>query len=74
MNLLKQGALERGMEACRIHLIAGEAEATAASLAAAGPGDLVVVTPSEVEAAWEQVVGFRKAPAPFLSPTLVAAE
>jgi len=74
MNLLKQGALERGMEACRIHLIAGEAEATAACLAAAGPGDLVVVTPSEVEAAWKQVVGFRKAPAPFLSPTLVAAE
>ncbi|HEY0627535.1 MAG TPA: cyanophycin synthetase [Allosphingosinicella sp.] len=73
MNLLKQGALEGGMTECRIHLIAGEAEATAAALQAAKPGELVVVTPSEVDAAWKQVTQFRKTELP-LRASLVAAE
>ncbi len=60
MNLLQQGALEGGATADRIHLIAGEAEATAAGLHAAGPGELVVITPTAVEAAWQQVISFEK--------------
>jgi cyanophycin synthetase len=59
MGLLKKGALEGGASADGIHLVAGEAESTAAALAAAGPGDLVVITPTDVFGAWQQVTGFR---------------
>jgi cyanophycin synthetase len=58
MGLLRQGALNTGKAPSNIHLIAGEAEATAAGLALALPGDLVVILPTEVEAAWKQVVQF----------------
>ena len=58
MELLRRGAVERGAPATRVHLIAGEAEAAEAGLALAGPGDLVVITPSDVEAAWRQVQFF----------------
>ena len=60
MNLLRQGATQAGASPDRIHLIAGEAEATAAALTAAKPGELVVVTPTDVFAAWQQVTGFEK--------------
>jgi cyanophycin synthetase len=58
MNLLEDGALAAGMRRERIHLIAGEKEATQASLEAAQPGDLLVITPTEVGAAWQQVLAF----------------
>ncbi|WP_243450985.1 cyanophycin synthetase [Sphingosinicella sp. CPCC 101087] len=58
MNLLKAGAIEAGADPERIQLVAGEAEATQAALRAARPGDLVVVTPTEVFAAWQQVCEF----------------
>lgn len=75
MGLLKQGALEGGASGERIHLVAGEAEATAAALAAAGPGELVVITPTDVFAAWEQVTGYRPpALAPAQPRALLAAE
>lgn len=60
MALLKEGALQGGASADRIHLIAGEAEATAAGLHAAGPGELLVITPTEVNATWQQVISFEK--------------
>ncbi|HEX6375777.1 MAG TPA: cyanophycin synthetase [Allosphingosinicella sp.] len=58
MNLLKSGALESGRSADHIHLIAGERASTAAALAMGRPGDLVVVTPTDVEGAWQQVNDF----------------
>jgi cyanophycin synthetase len=63
MNLLKSGALESGRSEEHLHLIAGEAPASAAALAMGRPGDLVVVTPTDVKAAWQQVNDFRPAAA-----------
>ncbi|NNM76148.1 cyanophycin synthetase [Sphingomonas sp. ID1715] len=75
MRLLRQGALEAGTQPSNIHLIAGEAEATETGLILAMPGDLVVITPTEVEAAWRQVLHFcprKAAPAPTQRLTTVA--
>jgi cyanophycin synthetase len=60
MNLLRQGALEAGAAPAEIHLVPGEPESTAAALGMAKPGDLVVVTPTDVFAAWQQVVDFER--------------
>jgi cyanophycin synthetase len=77
MNLLKLGAEGAGMASDRIHLIRGEAEATEAALVSARPNDLLVITPSEVEACWKQVQAFTprqivKAPAPRIHLTALA--
>ncbi|WP_225421120.1 cyanophycin synthetase [Sphingomonas parva] len=58
MHYLQQGALEAGRSPDHIHLIAGEAASTAAALAMGRPGDLIVVTPTDVHAAWRQVNDF----------------
>ena len=60
MNLLQEGAIEGGASHDRIHLITGEAAATAAALMAARTGDLVVITPTDVPGTWQQVTGFKK--------------
>jgi cyanophycin synthetase len=75
MNLLQEGAVEGGAALEAIHLIPGEAAATAAALTAAGPGELVVVTPTDVFATWQQVCDFEKVES-ATSPRghLVAAE
>jgi len=61
MGLLRDGALEAGRTDDHIHLIAGEGASTAAALAMGRPGDLVVITPTDVRAAWQQVNEFRPA-------------
>jgi len=61
MNLLKKGALETGRSEEHLHLIAGEPQSTAAALAMGRPGDLVVITPTDVKGAWQQVNAFRPA-------------
>lgn len=61
MRLLNEGALEAGRSPDHIHLIAGEAASTAAALAMGQPGDLIVITPTDVRAAWEQVNAFTPA-------------
>ncbi|WP_284734408.1 cyanophycin synthetase [Sphingosinicella terrae] len=61
MNLLKQGALECGADPDRIRLVTGEPEATEAALRAGRPGDLMVITPTDVSAAWKQVCDFAPA-------------
>jgi cyanophycin synthetase len=61
MNLLKKGALEAGRSAEHMHLIAGEGASTAAALAMGRPGDLIVLTPTDVKAAWHQVNDFKPA-------------
>jgi cyanophycin synthetase len=60
MNLLREGAIQGGASPERIHLINGEAGATAAALMAAKAGDLVVITPTEVAQTWHQVTSFQK--------------
>jgi cyanophycin synthetase len=60
MNLLRDGAIQGGAAMDRVHLVAGEAAATAAALYAAQQGDLIVVTPTDVEGSWEQIVSFEK--------------
>jgi cyanophycin synthetase len=61
MNLLKEGAMQAGRSEEHIHLIAGERPATAAALAAARPGDLIVVTPTDVPGAWQQINDYKPA-------------
>jgi cyanophycin synthetase len=61
MGLLKQGALEAGRSDDHIHLIAGEPASTAAALAMGRPGDLIVITPTDVRGAWAQVNDFKPA-------------
>ena len=60
MNLLEQGAIEGGASPDRIHLIPTEAGATEAALMAARPGDLVVVTPTDVNGTWQQIISFER--------------
>ncbi|HEX8641498.1 MAG TPA: cyanophycin synthetase [Allosphingosinicella sp.] len=75
MGLLKEGALQAGRSAEHLHLIAGEKASTAAALAMGQPGDLIVITPTDVYAAWEQVNEFKPALVRALSRApLVAAE
>jgi cyanophycin synthetase len=61
MGLLREGAHEAGRSDEHIHLVAGEAASTAAGLAMARPGDLLIVTPTDVRACWEQVNEFKPA-------------
>jgi cyanophycin synthetase len=61
MNLLRQGAVEAGRGDQHLHLIAGEPASTAAALKMGRPGDLIVVTPTDVNAAWRQVNEFKPA-------------
>ncbi|HEY0311266.1 MAG TPA: cyanophycin synthetase [Allosphingosinicella sp.] len=61
MGLLREGAVEAGRSDDHIHLVAGEGASTAAGLAMARPGDLLVVTPTDVRAAWAQVNEFKPA-------------
>jgi cyanophycin synthetase len=60
MNLLQEGALQGGAAKERIHLVPGEPEATAAALHFAQQGDLLVVTPTDVDGAWAQITSFEK--------------
>jgi cyanophycin synthetase len=61
MDFLKQGALDAGRSPDHIHLIAGEAASNAAALAMGRPGDLIVMTPTDVRACWAQVNDFKPA-------------
>jgi cyanophycin synthetase len=59
MRLLQQGALDAGRSLDHLHLIAGETASTAAALSMGRPGDLVVITPSDVRECWAQVNDFK---------------
>jgi cyanophycin synthetase len=60
--LLAEGALAAGFPEERIRRILEEDEAADACLGRAQPGDLVVLTPTDVEAMWRQVLDFRVTP------------
>ena len=59
IRLLAEGALNSGADASRFRGVQKEEEAVAACLEAARPGDLVVLTPTRIEAVWEQILAFR---------------
>lgn len=61
IGLLRQGAVRAGCAEDRIEGVPREADAIAACLGKAGPGDLVVLLPTDVEAAWAQVLAFSPA-------------
>ena len=61
LELLYRGALEAGGDPAHIQRISAEAKAISACLNLARPGDLVVLLPTDVEAAWNQVLAFRPA-------------
>jgi cyanophycin synthetase len=57
--LLTDGAIAAGARQDRIHRIIEERLAAQACLDMAGPGDLVVLLPTNVDGVWSQVVGHR---------------
>ncbi len=59
LALLRKGALEAGCPPERMECIPPERDAIAACLTRARPGDLVVLLPTDVEAAWAQVLAFQ---------------
>lgn len=59
LSLLSQAAIEEGMSADRVRRIMDERAAVDAAFAAAGPDDLVVLLPTDVEAVWRQAQTFR---------------
>jgi cyanophycin synthetase len=60
LRLLEKGARDAGAPEKLIHLVAGEEEATAVALTLAQPGELVVVTPSDIFGCWNQVTQFER--------------
>ncbi|HLS46890.1 MAG TPA: cyanophycin synthetase [Gemmatimonadales bacterium] len=58
-GLLKDGLVEFGVPEEQIALVPDEQEATAAGLAAARPGDLLLVFGDSITRTWEQIVNFR---------------
>lgn len=65
MRLIADGAAAAGLPAERLHQVADERQAVEFALSLARPGDLVVLTPTDVEWAWERVQGFTPDGAPL---------
>lgn len=61
--LMEQGALVAGKDPSTIHLLAHEHDATDRCLERARPGDIVVLTPTDIEGIWARVQAFAAAPA-----------
>ena len=72
-DLMRQGALAAGLDAAAIGLHDGEYDAAAACLAAARPGDIVVLTPTDVDGIWRLVEAWAAGPGPENARTLQAA-
>lgn len=60
--LMRRGALEAGLDADAIGLHDGEFDAAWACLAAARPGDIVVLTPTDVDGIWRLVEAWAAGP------------
>ncbi|WP_455174797.1 cyanophycin synthetase [Azospirillum largimobile] len=72
--LLSEGARRSGFPEHCMRSILDEPEAADFCLRTAGAGDLVVLTPTEVDAMWQQVLRFRPAPPPDdITPLRAAA-
>ena len=61
MALLAEGARAAGFPEHRMRPILEEDEAAHVCLGAAEPGDLVVLTSTDIEAMWQQVMSYRPA-------------
>lgn len=59
VRLLKEGALSAGCPEENIICVLGEEEATTICLQTAQLGDLVILTPSDIEGTWKQVEEFK---------------
>jgi len=68
MCLMSDGAALAGCTPDRIHRVASEEAATDACLAAARPGELVVLTPTDVEGTWRRVLDFQSPYASMAAP------
>ncbi len=62
VELLVEGALAAGFSEDHIRRVMNEEDAAPVCLEMARQGDLVVLTPTEVEAMWQQVLDFRVSP------------
>ena len=58
-KLLEQGALSVGCEKEKVICVSGEEQATEVCLKHAQPGDIVILTPSDIHATWKQVLEFK---------------
>ncbi|RAK56448.1 cyanophycin synthetase [Phenylobacterium deserti] len=68
IQLLAEGARRAGADDSRIHRVADEMQAAETCMSMARPGDLVVLTPTEVEDMWQRVLAFQ----PNLRPNFVS--
>lgn len=59
MRLMTEGALAAGCAPGRIHEVHEESEAAELCLRLAAPGDIVVLTPTRIEAVWKIIGDFR---------------
>ncbi len=59
LRLLKEGAVEAGFPEINITCIDTEEEAADVCLSMAAPGDLVILTPSDVEGTWQRIISFK---------------
>lgn len=59
IGLLAEGAREVGCSEEKIICVYGEVEATDVCLKKAQLGDLVIVTPSDIEGTWKQILAFK---------------
>lgn len=62
--LMAEGALAAGKDPASIHRLANEHDATDCCLERARPGDIVVLTPTDIEGIWARVQRFSNSPAP----------
>lgn len=66
--LMAEGALAAGKASSAIHLLVDEEAATDLCLARAEPGDMIVLTPTDVDGIWARVQAFANGPAPVRQP------
>ncbi|MGZ9098355.1 MAG: cyanophycin synthetase [Brevundimonas sp.] len=62
IRMMTQGALQTGFDGARIQGVHREEDAVQRCLDMARPGDLVVLTPTRIDAVWRQVLGYRQPP------------
>lgn len=62
--LMREGALAAGKDPASIHLLVDEEEATDCCLSRAQAGDIVVLTPTDVDGIWARVQAFAAGPPP----------
>lgn len=67
IRLMSEGALSAGGAADRIEGVRIEASAVDHCLAMARPGDVVVLTPTQIDAVWRQVLNFRPGDQPAVT-------